>query len=71
MARARRTSNILETARQRLNGLKSINPAPNLGPNLTTANFETAVTGLSTRLNIYNEHVAALDNEQNQFEDAT
>lgn len=70
MARARRKSEILETARQRLNGLNSITPTPNLGPTLTPASFETAVTGFTTRLNTYNEHVAALDDEQNQLEDA-
>ena len=70
MARARRTSSILETARQRLNGLNSITPTPNLGPNLTPASFDAAVTGFTTRLNTYNEHVAALDDEQNQLEEA-
>jgi hypothetical protein len=68
MARARRTSSILETAQQRLNGLNSITPAPNLGANLTPASFATAVTAFSTRLNSYNEHVAALDDEQNQLQ---
>ena len=70
MARARRTSSILETARQRLNGLNSINPTPNLGPNVTPASFDTAVTAFTARLNAYNEHVAALDDEQNQLEDS-
>ena len=70
MARARRTSSILETARQRLNGLNSITPTPSLGPNLTPASFQTAVTGFTTQLNTYNEHVAALDDEQNQLEEA-
>ena len=32
MARTRRGSSVLETARQRLAGLKAITPAPNLGP---------------------------------------
>jgi hypothetical protein len=44
MARARRTSAILETARQRLNGLTSIDPTPNLGPNLTPASFESGLS---------------------------
>lgn len=70
MARAIRTSAILETARQKLNGLKSITPAPNLGANLTPTSFETSVTSFTTQLNTYNEHVAALDDEQNQLESA-
>ena len=49
MAR-RRSSTILETARQRLNGLNSISPTPNLGPNLTRASFDAAVTAFTTRL---------------------
>ena len=70
MARARRTSAILETARQRLNGLKSITPKPNLGPNLTPDSFEESVTGFFARLGTYNQHVAGLDQEQNELEAA-
>src|SRR2546423_10913054 len=70
MERARRKPESLEPARQRLNGLNSITPTPNLGPPLTPASFEAAVTGFTTRLNTYNEHVAALDDEQNQLEDS-
>lgn len=70
MARARRTSAILETARQRLNGLKSITPKPNLGPNLTPDNFDEAVTAFTGRLDTYNQHVADLDQEQNELEAA-
>lgn len=69
MARPRRTSAILETARQRLNGLKSITPEPDLGPNLTPQAFETSVNAFTGRLNTYNEHVAALDDEQNRLEE--
>ena len=70
MARARRTSAILETARQRLNGLKSITPKPNLGPNLTPDSFEESVTGFIARLDTYNQHVAGLDQDQNELEAA-
>lgn len=65
MARARRTSAILETARQRLAGLKAITPAPSLGPSISVAGFETLITDFNTRLGGYNEKVAALDDEQN------
>lgn len=53
MARSKRTSTILETARQRLAGLKSIteNP-PNFGPNLTVAGYEADITAVSNKLDI-------------------
>jgi hypothetical protein len=65
MARKKRTSAVLEMARQRLAGLKSINPAPDLGPNLTIPMIETQTNGFGTRLDTYNQHVATLDDEQN------
>jgi hypothetical protein len=68
MARLRRTSSILETARQRLAGLKSITPAPNFGTSLTVTAYETAITGLGTKLDTYNQNVAALDDLQNGLE---
>ena len=70
MARARRTSAILETGRQRLNGLKAITPKPDLGPNLTFDSFEQTVTAFTATLNTYNQHVAELDQEQNDLETA-
>ena len=39
MARQRRTSAVLETARQRLAGFKEIDPAPDFGGNLNAANL--------------------------------
>lgn len=66
MARARRTSAILETARQGLNGQKSITP----GPNLTPDGFAEAVTSFIARPDTYNQHVGDLDQEQNQLEAA-
>lgn len=65
MARLRRTSPVLETFRQRLAGLKSINPAPDFGPALTVPAYETKGNGFNTRLNGYNQKVAELDDEQN------
>lgn len=64
MARAKRKSVILDTARQRHAGLKQIN-APNLGGELTVANYNTRITNFSTRLDGYNQLLAALDEEQN------
>ncbi len=68
MARKRRTSQQLETARQRLAGLKSITPAPNFGPALSLAGYETSMNALDANLATYNQHVAALDDEQNQID---
>ena len=70
MARPKRTSTILETARQRLAGLKSINPAPDFGPSLTIPIVETQANGFGTRLDTYNQHVAELDTEQNAIDSA-
>ena len=68
MARLRRTSSVLETARQRLAGLKSISPAPNFGPGLTVEGYEAKANSVDTRLNGYNQKVAALDDEQNALD---
>ena len=68
MARKRRTSQILETARQRLAGLKSINPEPNFGTTLTMAAYATKISGFDTKLDTYNQHLAALDDEQNTID---
>jgi hypothetical protein len=65
MARRRRTSQVLETARQRLAGLKSINQEPNFGATLTLAAYATKISAFDTKLDTYNQHVAALDDEQN------
>src|SRR2546423_437463 len=44
MARQKRTSAALVTARQRFAGLNQITPAPNLGPNLTLAAYQGVMT---------------------------
>lgn len=68
MARARRGSSVLDTARQRLAGLKAINPAPNLGPALTLTAYEQELTTFSADLDSYNQDLAALDEKQNRLE---
>jgi hypothetical protein len=68
MARKRRTSQVLETSRQRLAGLKQINPEPNFGGDLTVAAFTGKITGFTGNLGTYNEHTAALDDEQNAID---
>lgn len=68
MARLKRSSNVLEAARLRLAGLKSIMPAPDFGPGLTIAGYEADINSFNTTLNNYNEQVAALDDLQNQLQ---
>ena len=46
--RPKRKSNVLETARQRLAGLKQIHPKPNFGTTLTEAAYEGEITGYAT-----------------------
>jgi hypothetical protein len=70
MARLKRTSNVLEVARQRLAGLKAINPAPNLGPNLTATIYEATIDSVDTRLNSYNQKLADIDQDQNDLQAA-
>ena len=70
MARAKRSSSVLDTARQRLAGLKAINPAPDFGPALSLAGFETELRTFSASLNSHNEKLAALDELQNSVETA-
>lgn len=70
MARTRRGSSVLDSARQRLAGLKSITPAPDLGPALTLTGYEQEITAFSTSLDGYNEKLAALDELQNSLEAA-
>jgi hypothetical protein len=68
MARAKRSSTILETARQRLAGLKQITPAPDFGPSLKQSDYEGEITGYSTDQDSYNGDVAALDDKQNRLD---
>lgn len=68
MARLKRSSPILEMARRRLAGLKTIDPGPNFGPGLTIAGYETEVQAFSNELDGYNGDVVALDNRQNGLE---
>ena len=68
MARAKRSSTVLETARQRLAGLKSVKPAPDFGPNLKVADYEQEITDFSTKIDNYNGMLATLDSLQNEIE---
>ena len=69
MARLRRKSTVLETARQRLAGLKAILPQPDMGKALTIEGYETQIDGYSDRQDGYNSKLATLDDETNQLDD--
>jgi hypothetical protein len=68
VARQKRSSTILETARQRLAGLKSISPKPNFGPALDLDQYEQDINKLGVSLDKYNELVSLLDQTQNALE---
>lgn len=68
MARQRRNSSVLETARQRLAGLKSITPVPDFGPNLKVDDYEQKINALAAKIERYNELNATLDDLQNEIE---
>ena len=65
MARRKRTSRILDAARQRLAGLKSIKPAPDFGTNLKLSDYELAINDLSDKIDNYNQKLSDLDDSQN------
>ncbi|HEV7475438.1 MAG TPA: hypothetical protein VGN90_15400 [Pyrinomonadaceae bacterium] len=68
MARAKRSSAVLETARRRIAGLKSINPAPKFGATMTPEMYEQKAEALDARVNGYNQMLSAADAELNGIE---
>lgn len=68
MARLKRSSTVLETARRRLSGLKSITPKPDFGPSLDIDQYEEEINHLSASIDKYNEMLALLDQMQNGLE---
>ena len=68
MARLKRGSPVLDTARQRLAGLKSITTAPDFGAGLTLATYESEITAFSTGLESYNEELSAMVDQKNTLE---
>ena len=69
MARQKRTSKVLETARQRLAGVKAISPPATLGGTLTVESYEAAIEAFSDLKDSYNSKIADLDDETNQLDD--
>jgi hypothetical protein len=70
MARLKRSSTVLETARQRLSGLKSITPKPNFGPTLDLDQYEQEINAYSANLDKYNDTLTFLDTLANDLEAA-
>ena len=70
MARLKRNSTVLETARQRLSGLKTITPKPNFGPALDLDQYEQEINALSANLDQYNDTLTLLDRLTNDLEAA-
>lgn len=68
MARSKRTSTILESARQRLAGMKSITPLPDFGANLKLADYEADINALSGKLDSHNGLLSDVDQSQNELE---
>ena len=65
MSRAKRSSSVLELARQRLAGLKKISPKPTFAAPLSEEAYEAEIDGFSVEQNAYNGEVAALDERTN------
>jgi len=65
MPRRRRISKVLNNAQTRVAGLRSIDPALDLGGGLTLAAFETIVSGGVTDLSAYNQALATIDDLYN------
>lgn len=68
MARLKRNSTVLETARQRLAGLKTIAPKPNFGPTLDLDEYEREIEAHSANLDQYNDTLTLLDRLGNDLE---
>lgn len=68
MARLKKTSAVLETARRRLAGLKSFRIPPDFGPNLTVPGYDAKEKSVSNKLDAYNQSLAISDQLQNEFQ---
>jgi hypothetical protein len=68
LARLKRKSTVLDTARQRLSGLKSITPAPDFGANLKVEDYEKEINDFSDKIDNYNAQLATLDALQNEID---
>jgi hypothetical protein len=70
MARLKKTSPALETARNRLGGFKSFKQPADLGSQLTIPFYEGKINAFATQVDAYNQALAALDQMLNELNDA-
>jgi hypothetical protein len=70
MARPKRNSAVLETARQRIAALKTITPTPNFSPSLDLDQYEQDMNALAALLRTYNDTLTLLDRLRNELGDA-
>lgn len=68
MARAKRKSEVLESARRRLAGIQQINPKPDFGPSLTVEAYAAEIEGFIDDQNAYNGDIAALEERGNRLD---
>jgi len=68
MARQRRTSPALVVARARLAGLNKINPAANLGPNLTPQAYQAVMDDTVAIEDSHSQLAAQMDDSSNRFD---
>ena len=66
--RQKRTSEVLEIARQRLAGLRQILPKPNFGPVMSEEAYEAEIETYSNELDSYNGEIAGLDDKANRLD---
>lgn len=67
MSYKRRMSQVLADARQRSGGLKTIDPALDLGGGLSVAEFDARITTAQASLDAYNALLAQADAAGNNF----
>ena len=68
MARIKKTSKVIENARTRLAGLKSISASLDLGNGVTSEIFEEKISKGETSLETYNTRLSLADEGQALFE---
>lgn len=68
MARAKKTSKMIEDAKMRLAGLKSIDANLDLGNGITVKNYEKKISDTDTSLETYNTTLSLVDEQKNIFE---
>ncbi|HYH84264.1 MAG TPA: hypothetical protein VEX60_02210 [Pyrinomonadaceae bacterium] len=68
MGRRKRSSKIIEQANTRLNGLKAIDPALDLGGGLSVVELEKAVDALRAKLDAYNQKLSEVDEDLLELE---